>query len=183
MDTDLRASQLFYHLSEQVDYSDQKRMESLKITVLKIATDYKLDPNWVYAIILQESAGKHYHIRYEPKYKYLFRPEFYAKKLGISLATEVASQMTSWGVGQIMGALAREQLHGGLMAELIQWELNIKHICIRITALMRISINKDDIFAMYNGGPGILAKSQKGYFNQEYVDGVNRYLKQEGNIK
>lgn len=152
-------------------------MEEIKQIVLKVSQSYGVDPHWVMAIILQESAGNRYQIRYEPRYRYLFHPDLFSKKLRVTLETETQSQKISWGVGQVMGALAREQGHMGLMAELIDHELNIKHVCMRLKNLRKYSNEKDDLFSMYNGGPGSLQKSQGAYLNQSYVDSVNQKLK------
>lgn len=141
------------------------------------AKRFQVDPLWIRSIIQQESQGNTYALRYEPKYPYLFQPKVFAQHALISQATEETSQRFSWGLGQIMGALAREQGHTGFMGELFIPETNLKHLCIRINDLKIISREKDDIFSMYNGGPGALKRKVNGaYPNQAYVDSVNRYL-------
>lgn len=142
-----------------------------------MAKRFHLDPLWIKAIILQESGGNPWALRYEKNYSYLFQPKIFAKHHLISLDTEIETQKMSWGLGQLMGALARQQGHTGLMAELVQPELNIKHICIRFQDLKTISQVKDDLFAMYNGGPGALKHLVNGkYPNQSYVLAVNLHL-------
>jgi hypothetical protein len=50
-------------------------------------------------------------------------------------------------------------------------------MCKRIKQLEKISLNQDDVIAMYNGGPGALEKLNGIYKNQGYVDSVNNHLK------
>lgn len=148
----------------------------LKPLIEKNAFSYGLDPSWFPAIITQESRWNLLAVRYEPNYAYLYRPEQFTSGFN-SMATEVNTQKTSWGLGQIMGALAREQGHTGLMAELLIPDINIKHMAIRLAGLKKRSTEADFIFAGYNGGPGAMHKLANGQFpNQQYVDGVRKYL-------
>lgn len=141
------------------------------------AKKFLLDPLWIKAIIQQESQGNVCALRFEPLFPYLFQPKIFAQHSLISQVTEEMTQKMSWGLGQIMGSLARQQGHSGFMGELFQPELNIKHICIRLVDLRGISKEKDDIFAMYNGGPGAYKRKTNGvYPNQSYVDLVNSHL-------
>jgi hypothetical protein len=141
-----------------------------------IAKAQGVQPAWVKAIISQESGWNSYALRYEVNYRWLHQPEIYAKHPLISISTEIISQKMSWGLGQIMGALAREQGHPGLMPELLKPEVNIQHICTRIKTLRNISTEVLDIFAMYNGGPGAVKKTLGKYSNQAYVDSASSYL-------
>lgn len=127
------------------------------------------------AIIRQESAWDPYAIRYEPEYNYLFTPEKFKKT---SFETEIVAQKISWGLGQLMGALLREQGLTGFLSEALDPTVNITHLCKRIKTLEKISSNQNDIIAMYNGGPGaILRKDSFGkYRNQAYVDSVNGFF-------
>lgn len=71
---------------------------------------YDLDPLLVTALITIESSGNPWAIRHEPAYKWLYKPSVFAAKVGTSIITEKVCQQTSWGLMQIMGAVARE--HG-----------------------------------------------------------------------
>jgi soluble lytic murein transglycosylase-like protein len=141
-----------------------------------VTEKYDLDESWIKAIITQESQWKPWAIRYEPNYVWTYKPELFSKNPLISYATELASQKMSWGLGQIMGALAREQGHTGFIAELIKPEINIKHICLRLVDLKKYSNEAPDIFAMYNGGPGARIKINSRYRNESYVNAVMTHL-------
>lgn len=152
---------------------------SLDSAIRSMSAAHDLDPRWIPAIIWQESAWKSLAVRYEANYSYLFHPERFTSPL-ISLSTEVNTQKTSWGLGQIMGALAREQGHKGFMAELLIPEINIKHMAIRLAELKKRTSLPDYIFAGYNGGIGAMRKQASGLFiNQKYVTQVNRFLVKE----
>lgn len=96
----------------------------------------------ILAMIWQETdpIGDRYSYRYEPGYKYFFHfkskrslyakwkneadnRDFALKELG---PTEFHAQSASWGLLQIMGAVAREYGFGGSMPELCDPELNIR---------------------------------------------------------
>lgn len=155
--------------------------KELKPMIEKYAKAYGIDPNWVSAIISKESSWDILAIRYEAQYPYLYNVKTWAKKSRVSEATEETSQKISWGLGQIMGALAREQGLIGPIPSLLHPEVNIEHVCIRLKRLKELSSDRDDVFAAYNGGPGAIKKMASGLYVekiQKYVDGVNAFLKQ-----
>jgi hypothetical protein len=93
---------------------------------------YGINPAWVRAIITQESSWNPCAIRYESSYQWLFEVEKCANLAQVTLATELVTQKMSWGLGQIMGALAREQGLAGQIPLLLTPEINIKHMCKRL---------------------------------------------------
>jgi soluble lytic murein transglycosylase-like protein len=137
-----------------------------------------LDPNWVKAIIQQESRFNLYSIRYEPTYPYLFRPEFYSKILNITLDTEMMCQKMSWGLGQIMGGLARNLGFSKDLPALIDSETNIIYICEYLNQLKSHAKMPEQFFAGYNGGVGAILSENNGVFsNQKYVNSCMSHLK------
>lgn len=143
----------------------------------KYSEHFNINANWARAIIMTESGGNPYTLRYESSYNYLYETEKCAKLAKVTLATEIATQRISWGLAQVMGALAREQGYTGSLAQLTDPDLNISHLFIRLDYLNRLAHgNKDSIFAGYNGGPGSLRKVNNLYLNQKYVDTVNSFL-------
>ncbi len=152
-------------------------LNSINTLITQYGLLFSIPTTWMQAIITQESQFNTYAIRYEPNYRYTYKPEYYAKASAlVSLNTEMMTQKMSWGLAQIMGGLAREQGHNGLMGELLDPETNIKHLCIRIKDLRKISVIPDDIFAMFNGGPGAIHKSGGKYSNQSYIDSIHSHL-------
>src|SRR6478735_9271551 len=115
----------------------------------KYASLYLIDPLWVQAIIEVESAGISKAWRYESSYQYLYEVERCARNAQCTLATEIAAQKFSYGLGQIMGALARQQGLDGPMGQLFDEETNIKHMCIYLKFLKSKASTTDDIFAGY----------------------------------
>lgn len=151
-------------------------MDEILKLVQHFADQNQIDWHWIAAIIQQESAWNCYAIRFEPSFSYFYKPDEYAKKTKITLSTEINAQKTSWGLGQIMGGLAREQGLEESLARLVIPEINIGQICLRIKTLKKYSNEVSDIFAMYNGGPGAIHKAQGKYLNQTYVDSVTSHL-------
>lgn len=144
--------------------------------ILEQALKYSIPSKWIQAIIHQESRSNPYALRYEADYRWILTPEFYAKSLGISVDTEIQCQKMSWGLGQIMGALARELGHLGPMGELFLPELNIGYIAKRLWQIQQRSSSIDEMFAIYNGGFGARTLVDGKFKNQIYVDSVRHYL-------
>lgn len=145
----------------------------------RIAIRKGLNPNWLKAIIQKESHGNPWCIRYERDYEYFCNPKQFVDPIYNSYNTEYQAQKFSWGLGQLMGGLIREQGHRGLMAELLIPELNIEHMCIRILKLKTLSPIVQDVFAMYNGGFGARVKTESGMYRdkiQAYVNDVMHNL-------
>lgn len=141
--------------------------------VLKHATSFSLDPQMVLAIIQVESQGNPFVTRYEPAFKYFYRPDEYAKKLKppTTFETERIHQQTSWGLMQIMGAVARE--HGFIdhMPQLLDQETNILYGCKHLNRVRRAGYSDLDQIAAYNAG--VARKLITGiYINQAYVNKV-----------
>lgn len=80
-----------------------------RATVSLIARRHELEPPMVGAIIIQESGGNPFAVRYEPNYRWLWPPGGpIVTPRGVSVETERFMQMCSFGAMQIMGATARE---------------------------------------------------------------------------
>ncbi len=77
--------------------------------IVAAATRHDLPPEIVAAMVHQESAGDPLAMRHEPawRYWYLAHGSFQAPR-GVSVPTERMQQATSWGLMQVMGAVARE---------------------------------------------------------------------------
>ncbi len=153
-------------------YSSENTLFTFRSSIMKTSQEYGVNPYWMMAIIMKESGGNPNLYRYEPNFHYFYKPQVFALAHHISLQTEIMSQKTSWGLGSICGGLARELGYQGLLHELLNPDVNIKYIGLYLQHLKKYSLVKDDIFSMYNYGPGGLHKN----LNPEYVNGVNAEL-------
>lgn len=163
------------------------------------ARDFGL-PFWLVAAIVQvESSGIVWAWNPEPRYRYLwdvrenrpFRvlaPSELASKipprdfacLAGDRDQEFWAQQASWGLMQVMGAVARERgYHGPYLTELLNPDAGIHYGCAHLTTL------RDRFFARHDW-PGVIAAYNAGsprqvagrYENQAYVDKVLRAAKE-----
>lgn len=130
-----------------------------------------LDPALVAAIAQTESAGSIYVTRYEPQYRWVVSPADWALKTRVTLDTETVHQKTSWGLCQIMGAIAREFGFAGYHPQLCDPNLNLKYACQLLARLHAKYGPIEDVVASYNAGSPRFDDSGK-YVNQSYVDKV-----------
>lgn len=141
----------------------------------RVAQHYRLDPDVVEAMVLQESGGNEWAWNPEPHYRYLWNVRS-AKPFRAVTPAEVASkvpprdfpalggdrdqewwaQQASWGLLQIMGAVAREQGFRGLyLTELSNPTLNLDLGCRYFAGLLRWARGDTwQAVAAYNGGRG-----------------------------
>lgn len=85
-------------------------VEQTAQTIRNILSEYN-KTDWTHiilGIIQTESSFNPLACRYEPHYKWLETPDIYARKHGITKATEEVFQKTSWGLMQVMGAVYRQ---------------------------------------------------------------------------
>lgn len=139
----------------------------------ELAQHYDFSPNLVIAIARVESAGDAWAIRYEPQYRWLFDAELWAKRLFLSEDTERMQQRTSWGLMQVMGAVARE--HGcraRYLSKLCDPHQGLYYGILHLKWLRDGQGFKDDeIISAYNQGRPY--RLDDGSFrNQKYVDRV-----------
>ncbi len=151
------------------------------IIALEAAKHY-LDPLLVKAIVLQESSGNPFVVRYEPKWKYAFECRGFAQMIGLGCTedTERMGQMSSWGLMQVMGTVARELGFRGWFSQLCDPTIGIKFGCKKLRKLADRYSDEHDIVAAYNAGSAI--KNAGGmYINQRYVDEVFQKLREVKN--
>lgn len=127
------------------------------------------------SIISVESSGNTTAVRFEPEFKWLLTPEKYARELKITKKTEEIMQKTSWGLGQVMGSVARELGHEGDLAELCNPEMGAHYTAKKIRSLMDKYEGIEDVVSSYNQGSPRSNPLGK-YNNQGYVNKVmNKY--------
>jgi len=127
----------------------------------------KLDVELVLAVIWQESSGNEWSYRYEPNYQYfldpktqkpLYRNQFNvstnrAEALRILGTTEFYAQSASWGLMQVMGAVAREYGATGWLTRLCDPGYGIMMGCKYLNVLYdRNAGDKRMALFRYNGG-------------------------------
>jgi len=136
-----------------------------------------LDPTMVRAICQVESDWNPWAARHEPAWKWLWYPRENADQLHLTQPTEQVCQMTSWGLMQIMGAVARERGFTGHLTALCKPEVGLEYGCRQLVWLRTFAGDDADLIAAYNGGRGSMKKLPSGmYPNQRYVDKVHRAM-------
>jgi soluble lytic murein transglycosylase-like protein len=132
--------------------------------IQQVADEQSLPFALLKAVCAVESSFNPYAIRYEPGYRWLVGTE------ATLTATERTAQMMSWGLLQVMGAVARE--HG--------FTESLPMLCIPLVGLryggLHLAKYKArygtwvDTIASYNAGAPRLIQGK--YVNQDYVDKV-----------
>lgn len=148
---------------------------ALQAIVEREAKRAELTPAWILGIITVESGGETGAWNPEPKYRYFwdlrtnapFRkpteaelaseipPKDFAAPRGIDADAEWWAQQASWGLMQVMGAVARERgFTGRHIPDLcVKPELNLLVGCRHLRALLRRHGGKLDLaVASYNAG-------------------------------
>jgi len=125
----------------------------------------------IYAIIETESNWNPFAVRYEPHWKYIVPvSNTMLKKMGITRETEEQLQKFSWGLMQVMGAVARELNYSEILTKLITPQDNINVGVRKVIELFKKYKNLEDVIASYNAGSP--RKVDGKYVNQSYVDKV-----------
>ena len=116
-------------------------MNELERLAREAATKHGLDPALVCALCEVESSWIPWAVRHEPGYRWLWgltyddypiEPRWLAKEVqlrGYTAGTERIFQRTSWGLMQIMGAVARERGFRGWLTELCDPTVNLQWGC------------------------------------------------------
>jgi soluble lytic murein transglycosylase-like protein len=148
--------------------------------IAALAKTHGIDEPLLRALIAVESSGNPIAVRYEPQYRYTFQPLKYAKELGLSFTTEVALQRMSFGLLQVMGAVAREQGFDGSLLQLARDPvLALEHGMRRLLWCFTRFAKKapaprafnEEAVAAYNAGSP-RRKNDGSFVNQAYVDKV-----------
>lgn len=150
--------------------------------VVASATKHIVPVGLVRAIVTVESAGDPHAYRYEPGYRWLwdvresrpFRgdPQSLPAPRGVSQATELMGQQTSWGLMQVMGATARELgFRGRYLTALLDPEMSLEYGCRYLVVLFRRHKAWEPVAAAYNAGSA-RRNADGRWQNQRYVDAV-----------
>lgn len=140
--------------------------------ITDVASRESVPVNLLAAIVFVESGGNRYAARFEKDFKWVFQTKKFAMEANTTETTEMMLQMTSWGLCQVMGAVAREYGVVGPLMKILDPEVNLTVACKLIKKLAAKHSQRDDIIASYNGGAPVKTIDGK-YRNQGYVDKVN----------
>lgn len=144
-------------------------MDHDELTALIKSAAVKRSLPWelVYAICQVESSLNPLATRYEPHFRWL---------VGDNEAmspSERHDQMTSWGLMQVMGSVARELGHTGPLPDLLIPSTGLFYGCLHLRRFRAKYDIWPDVIAAYNAGsPRRVAGSVGPYVNQSYVDKV-----------
>ena len=145
--------------------------EQYKGIVDIIAGRYNIPSSLIWAIINIESSCNTWSVRYEPQFRWLYNNNGKIKMTD----TETMMQMTSWGLMQVMGAVAREAgFMGRFLSELCDPLKGIEYGWKHLSGYFKKYNNWTDAIASYNAGSPRKSADVK-YVNQAYVDKVNLY--------
>jgi hypothetical protein len=129
------------------------------------------------ALVEVESGGDPWAARYEPDYKWTALEV--ERPLQCTMDTEEAFQKTSWGLTQIMGAVARECGFRGWLSQLTDPETNIRWACIHLCRLgERMHWNEADLVSSWNQGSQRRTPDGE-YKNQHYVNCVVALMRKQ----
>ena len=144
-------------------------MDNTELTTLikEAAARRSLPWELVYAICQVESSLNPSAIRHEPRYRWLVGDN------ETMSPTERQDQMTSWGLMQVMGAVARELGHTGPLSDLLDPPTGLFYGCLHLRRFRAKYDIWPDVIASYNAGSPRRVAGQIGpYVNQSYVDKV-----------
>jgi hypothetical protein len=122
--------------------------------ILAKAQEHGIDPALLAALVCMESRGNHWSHRYEPDYRWLYPYGFPVRNIGpCSQDTEECAQKMSWGLGQVMGAVAREQgFKGAFLAELVDPATGLEYACRLLAVLLKKYKIVEKAVSAYNAG-------------------------------
>ena len=144
-------------------------MDNTELTTLIKSAASRRSLPWelVYAICQVESSLNPSAIRHEPRYRWLVGDN------ETMSPTERQDQMTSWGLMQVMGAVARELGHTGPLSDLLDPPTGLFYGCLHLRRFRAKYDIWPDVIAAYNAGsPRRVAGQIGSYVNQSYVDKV-----------
>jgi soluble lytic murein transglycosylase-like protein len=142
------------------------------------ANAYHIDKDLVKAMCFVESSFDPWKMRYENHtLKYCITPYEYASKLNITEETERVQQMSSWGLLQTCGFLAREIGFTSNLTKLLDPVYGLDVGCKHIANLLRKYANEEDAVSSYNQGGPYRDSNTGSYKNFKYVDKVSAQLR------
>lgn len=159
-----------------VDFSAKKDKPYFLSILKDLCVSYEIDFPTMAAICEHESSWNPYATRYEARFQYLSEFYKYARANKISTDTEKSQQMTSWGLGQLMGANARQMSYDGPLVRLCEPEINLNLVCKFFKKTCDRYPTLEKKISAYNAGSPQYDANGK-LKNQDYVDTVMKLMK------
>lgn len=162
--------------------------------IVAAAKAHGLSPALVEAQVLVESGGNAWSWNPEPRYRYFWNVRSQRPFRAISPAEQLSEfppsdfpclggdpdqewwgQQASWGIQQIMGALAREYgFRGPYLTQLCEVTTNLDIGCAHLSRLLAWAKGDiDQALSAFNGGQG--GNTQRPFRNQVYADKVKAH--------
>lgn len=145
-------------------------LEEIKELVTLKAKENDFDPKFLHALVMTESRYNPWATRYELDYRWLYKVEEMAKVVGVQTVTMKVMQQTSYGICQVMSAVAYEYGFRGFGAQLCDPVMSLDYACMHLKKKIKQYSLKDpiDIYHVYNAGS--VQKKNGEYTNKKNVD-------------
>lgn len=151
------------------DHAIERLKSTLPLELIKqVALAHGFKPEFLTAIVIGESGGDRFAVRYEPLYRWVYKVKEHADDNRVTETTERMLQMTSWGLCQVMGAVARELGIRGPMFGMLDPAVNLKVAAKLLQRLKNKYDRNEDLYSAYNAG-SVIKTAQGEYVNQLYV--------------
>lgn len=128
----------------------------IKEQIFSFADKYQIERIYLLALVKTESDFNPLAQRYEPGYPYLYSVKELCEIVGCSRSTMEAAQRTSYGLTQVMGAVAYEYGFREWPAELFKYEYCLEYACKHTRRLNdKFEVKEKDFetsYAAYNAG-------------------------------
>ena len=146
-------------------------LEDIAASVSRAANKYGFSYKLITAVVVVESGGNTFANRYEPNWRWFLRPSYWAWRLSITDKTELMNQATSFGLMQVMGAVAREHGFEGDLLRLTIPEVGLDYGCRHLKKMYDRYKTIDCALAAYNAGSPRVNRNGD-FVNQKYVSAV-----------
>jgi len=155
--------------------------------IRRVAVSHAMEPALVAAVVQVESMGNTYACAYEPDFTYTYQIPRLAKVCHATIETMLMMQKTSWGLMQVMGAVAYEHKledeftwHRRWPTALTNPAIGLKYGCLHLKLKYeKYGPDPKMTYAAYNAGSP--RYDQKG--NLINLISVNRFLKAYQELK
>jgi soluble lytic murein transglycosylase-like protein len=155
--------------------------EDVLAAAVEKSKEHGIELELILAFIEVESSFYPFAFRFEPKWR-VARTDDQIRQVALhnnlSESTERIELMSSFGVMQVMGEVARELGYTGRLTDLFDPVYGIQYGCLKLKkCLEKYPNNQDDAIAAYNAG--VPTMTGGGYKNQAYVDAIKKALEKQ----